>query len=710
MHYPNKIQQTIKYKLFMSVVFLTTLFTITSCSQGGGSSGSGGNSQNVTANVINENPPPNTQNYLLIGAKGRSGKGVVFKCNLDGTQCAEFIGGNIPFISSEPTEKSIKLAKGDNFGSSISGNQNFIYIGSEGKRGKDQYKKADPTSHNGTVYKCDLTGKNCAQFDSETINLITNDNFGSSLFATKDKIYIGAPGRDSGDTVPSLSPNYKDYIGAVFQYDINGINASELIAGKNQSSKIKSQLNRLDHLGTSIFVTNSYIYIGAKDKNGGNGAVFKCNLSGDNCVSFKTENLNLITNDNFGISLTGNGVNLFIGAIGRDSGLTSQSNLYDTGSIFKCDFNVGNCTAFLGGQNQESRKQLDLSVNDNFGSSIIATSDSIYIGSMGRKTDSNKRTGSVFKCNIDGTGCIELIAGKSKTITSDSLGLKDGDLFGSSITIVNLPISEASHVLNENCSDFKIIPNDVINNTKVTLCNLLVDANKSNTSFVNAYSKMNASTVILNDSQGSLRQIDSKTGNYIGAGSVYEYWGVRDWISSNPNDAYNANKKIFAFGEIANSIPQVGNIWKGIWDIRFVDDKGNILKAKSLTLGAYSGHNANYSIEKTLEPIYVANVYAAFVINTNEKENLYFLKNDGNYDILDTEKYSIIGNGKLNDLFNMLPPNEVNSIKFIIKLNDKIALYRKINNNQFQGYYLISINDIIQNNSKGKVTYVQLAD
>jgi hypothetical protein len=711
MHFPIKTQKTIKYKFFMSVVFLTTLFTISSCSQGSGSSGSGGgNSQNTSANVINENPPPNTQNYLLIGAKGRGGKGAVFKCNLDGTQCAEFIGGNIPFISSEPTAKNIKLTKGDNFGSSISGNQNFIYIGSEGKSGQNQYYKPDSTSPNGTVYKCDLTGKNCIQFDTDTMKLITNDNFGSSLFATKDKIYIGAPGRDSGDTVPTMSPNYKDDIGAVFQYDLNGINASEFIAGKNQTSKIKSQLNRLDHLGTSIFVTNSNIFIGAKDKNGGNGAVFKCDLSGDNCVAYKTDNLNLITNDNFGVSLSGNGVNLFVGAIGRDSGSTSQSNLYDTGSIFKCDFNVGNCIAFLGGQNQDSRKQLDLSVNDNFGSSVIATSDSIYIGSMGRKTDADKRTGAVFKCNIDGSNCVELIAGKSKINTSDSLGLKEGDLFGSSITIVNLPISEASHVLNENCSDLKIIANDVINNTKVTLCNLLVDANKSNSSFVNAYSKMNATTIILNDSQGSLRQIDSKTGTYIGAGSVYEYWGVRDWISSNPNDAFNAHKKIVAFGELSNSIPQIGNIWKGIWDIRFVDEKGNILKANSLTMGTYSGHNANYSIEKAFDAIYVANVYAAFVINTNEKENLYFLKKDGNYDILDTEKYNVISNGKLNDLFNMLPPNEVNAINFIIKLNDKIALFRKINNNQFPGYYLISINDIIQNNAKAKVTYVQLAD
>ena len=58
----------------------------------------------------------------------------------------------------------------------------------------------------------------------------------------------------------------------------------------------------------------------------------------------------------------------------------------------------------------------------------------------------------------------------------------------------------------------------------------------------------------------------------------------------------------------------------------------------------------------------------------------------------------------------MLPPNEVNAINFTIKLNDKIALFRKTNNNQFPGYYLISINDIIQNNPKAKVTYVQLAD
>ena len=580
------------------------------------------------------------------------------------------------------------------------------------KAGKTNSINQIPYSPNGAVYKCDLTGKNCSIIDTSSLKLITNDNFGRSIFATKDKIYVGSPGRDSGNTIPSLNPNYKDDIGAIFQFDSKGINPSEIIAGKNPTSKIKEQLNRLDQIGTSIFVTNSNIYIGAKDKNSTNGAVFKCNLTGDQCISFKNDAIKLITNDNLGSSLSGNSTDLFIGATGRDSGSVSQSNLYDTGSVIKCNFNGDNCSEFLGGQNQESQKSLELKVNDNFGSSLVVFGDAIYIGAMGRKNNSDKRTGAVFKCNIDGSNCIELIGGKSKKFPGDSFGLKEDDLLGSSISIVTLPVSEVTvNVLNENFSDLRLIPRDILNNTKVTLCNILNDSNKANTNFVNAYSKMNATTLILNDSQGSLRQIDSRTGSYIGAGSVYEYWGARDWISSNPNDAYNASKKIFAFGEMANSIPQIGNIWNGIWDIRFVDDKGNILKANSLTTGAFSGHNANYTVEKTLDSNYVTNVFGAFFINFNDKENLYFLKKGGNYDILETERYTVVSNGKSSELFNMIPENEVSAITFIVKLSDKIALYRKSNNsNQFQGYYLISVNDIIQKNKNGQVIFIQTSE
>jgi hypothetical protein len=421
--------------------FLLTLFLLSSCSKGGGSGG-GNDSQNASANVVNENPASNMQNYLLIGAKGRSDTGSVFKCSLDGTDCVEFLGGKIGL----PSSPELKLQNDDSFGSSISANDKYIFIGSNYKNGFDQNNKPAAKNPNGAIYKCDLSGKNCTIIATDSLKLITNDNFGTSLFATKDAIYTGATGRDGG--TPSQS-NIFD-IGAIFKCNSEGTNCAEFIAGKNTTSSIKKDLKGNDHLGTAIYISNSNIYIGAKDKYNFNGAVFKCDLSGQNCIQFDTAPLKLITNDNFGVSLSGNENNIFIGSIGRDSGQTNVPELYDTGSVFQCDLNGKNCLELLGGQNQTSRKALGIAVNDNFGSSIAVIGDSIYIGAMNRKDVSGKRTGSVFKCKIDGTNCNELIGGKSINLnSSNTLGLKEGDLFGSSITIVTLPKTETGFILRD---------------------------------------------------------------------------------------------------------------------------------------------------------------------------------------------------------------------------------------------------------------------
>ena len=115
-NYPNLSQS--KRSLSIKILsFLWTLFLFSSCSKGGGSGG-GNDSQNASANVVNENPASNMQNYLLIGAIGRSDTGSVFKCSLDGTDCVEFLGGKIGL----PSSPELKLQNDDSFGSSISAN------------------------------------------------------------------------------------------------------------------------------------------------------------------------------------------------------------------------------------------------------------------------------------------------------------------------------------------------------------------------------------------------------------------------------------------------------------------------------------------------------------------------------------------------------------------------------------------------------------
>ncbi len=447
MHYFDKKSgsQMLKYSgIFIIIV------SMLSCSKGGGGGGGNNDSANSTANVVNSNPSGNNQNFLLIGAKGRNGTGSVFRCSLDGNDCIEMLGG----ISGFTTASNLSLDQNGAFGTSVSVNSNSIYVGSNNKSGYNMSNVVEANNPNGAIYKCDLSGLNCSIIDTSNVKLITNDNLGSSLFVTDTAIFSGAVGRDGG--TPAQSSLYD--MGSIIKCNADGTNCSEIMGGKNQTNLIRKDLQGFDNFGSSIYITKSFMYIGAKNKNAGNGRVFKCNLDGSNCVPFDVAKLNLITNDNFGYSIAGSNENIFVGAVGRDSGPTNRSDLYDTGSVFKCDFDGKNCVEAFGGQNQKSFNELKLAVNDNFGSAIAVLDNYIYIGAMGRKDDSGKRTGSVYRCNLNGlkdkpqelTNCIEIIAGKTNGVSKAKiLGLKEGDAFGSSITIATLPANETSLILQD---------------------------------------------------------------------------------------------------------------------------------------------------------------------------------------------------------------------------------------------------------------------
>lgn len=443
----QKFEIKIKYQIISTLFILLFLL---SCSKGGGGFGGGYDSANSSANVVIPNPNGNNQNYLLIGAKGRNGTGSVYRCSLDGDDCIEIFGGLAGYISAT----NLTLKQNDSFGSSIGVNDNSIYIGALNKSGFNAANILEQNNPNGAVYKCDLSGLNCSIIDSSSLKLITNDNFGTSIFATNDSIFIGAIGRDGG--TPAQSNLYD--MGSLFKCDADGTKCIEIMGGKNQTNQIRKDLNGFDNFASSIYLTNSSLYIGAKNKNGGNGRVFKCKADGSNCVQFDISRLNLITNDNFGYSIAGSDKNIFVGAIGRDSGPTNKSDLYDTGAVFRCDFDGKNCSEIYGGQNQKSFNELKLGVNDNFGSALAVYGNYIYVGAVGRKDETGKRTGSVFRCKLEPgkdndkqlTDCIELIAGRTHGVNKARiLGLKEGDSFGSSITVATLPMTETGFILQD---------------------------------------------------------------------------------------------------------------------------------------------------------------------------------------------------------------------------------------------------------------------
>ncbi|RDB37038.1 MAG: hypothetical protein DCC88_01955 [Spirobacillus cienkowskii] len=387
--------------------------------------------------------------YLLIGASDRSGKGAVFRCTLEGKNCIEFLGGNKKFKdSSNPTYTTPNLFIGDSFGSSLFIYDNLIYIGAISRNNKKATDAGSISSANfkddvGTIFECKLNGDNCREFigghvgfpivqDAEGIGMrqFSGDYFGVSLFFYNDKLYAGAYGRDS---------NSKDETGVLVRCNADGRGCIEFIGGKNKATDKNKLFSAYDHFGYSVNINKNKLFVGAKNKNGGSGAVFKCNLDGSQCSLLNVSNLKLSTNDTFGSDLASNANNLFVGAMGRNGYPPSDPEQYDIGAVFKCNSDGNNCSEFLGGQNKSSARDLGLAQDDFFGSSIALTSEYIFIGAKGRKDNNDNRVGAVFRCKLDGSECLELVGGKNQEyLKSASFELNDGEFFGSSLAIVTL--------------------------------------------------------------------------------------------------------------------------------------------------------------------------------------------------------------------------------------------------------------------------------
>ncbi|APJ04093.1 hypothetical protein [Silvanigrella aquatica] len=381
---------------------------------------------------------------LLIGAKGRFGKGAVFKCNLDGKNCEEFLGGNKKFDDpSDVHYKQVTLYQADNFGSGIAVSKSNIYIGSMGRNNKKAADAGSISAANfkediGAIFKCNLNGKDCFEFiggqvgfnknEEKNIDLYPTDNFGSSLIVMKDRMYVGCMGRDS---------KTKDELGAIFECGLSEKFCSEIFAGKNKFSEKNNMFKENDAIGSSIFATKNHLFIGAFHKNEGNGRLLKCDLSFKKCEIIDALYLKLITNDSFGASITGNASNIFVGALGRNGIPRTDPALFDIGTVFKCSIEGTNCVEIVGGENKESVTALALSVNDYLGSSVTLTDDYLFIGAMGRKNISGERTGAVYRCDLNGKNCVELLGGKNKdSLSADGITLYDGDQFGSSLAVI----------------------------------------------------------------------------------------------------------------------------------------------------------------------------------------------------------------------------------------------------------------------------------
>ncbi|WGL60502.1 hypothetical protein QEJ31_02655 [Pigmentibacter sp. JX0631] len=262
--------------------------------------------------------------------------------------------------------------------------------------------------------------------------------------------------------------------------------------------------------------------------------------------------------------------------------------------------------------------------------------------------------------------------------------------------------NSANKIEEERCQNLGGSSNSMLENLKITLCKIGKDINSSNINYISTYSSQTKKTLILDDSQSSFKQIEFLTGKYLFEGTGYENWGAGDWISLNP--PYTTNQKLLAFGELPNQFnPSAANNSAFLSDVRFIDSEGNILRAIS---GTQNSNAKNYGIEKKLEKPYATSLLGAFVYNNKQENAVYFLKKDLQYDKLDTS-FNKVSQGNIADLFYMLPADEIKNIKYILKTENHLTLY-KTKGKKFDGYYLIPIQEIFAKDGTHSFYYVKL--
>ena len=140
------------------------------------------------------------------------------------------------------------------------------------------------------------------------------DFFGRSFFATKDNLFVGAPGLviDGGD---------------LFKCDSDGTNCHIAISGTPNST---------EGVGKAFAGNENNFYVGAPRMHTNAGGVLKCDGSGANCNPIDTSSLGLVDDSQFGIKLILTGQHLYISASG-DVGVS--------GNVFICKTDGTNCKA-----------------------------------------------------------------------------------------------------------------------------------------------------------------------------------------------------------------------------------------------------------------------------------------------------------------------------------------------------------------------------
>lgn len=281
--------------------------------------------------------------------------------------------------------------------------------------------------------------------------------------------------------------------------------------------------------------------------------------------------------------------------------------------------------------------------------------------------------------------------------------------------------SQFHSIINESCFD---ILNNIetnisnINNIKLILCENIQKNLNNGEKLLNTFSSMWQASIQFSENKDTFTQI-------LPDGTYIFDWALSDWISDDINFHDLKSKFIFAFGEMPSILEPKGSfnfvtfknseqkIW-GVWDIRFIDTEGYIWYAKEHDF--QSDFKVKYFVEDKLHMEDLKNVYAVFKGLGTDLIFLKKIENEGVekfiYEIfeynIEARKYiDISATGNVSDLFLQIPLEDISQIDYIQKIpGDMLAIFKKSPiSSDYLGYYLISVNDI--KNENALVTYVK---
>ena len=357
----------------------------------------------------------------------------------------------------------VSLEGSDSFGASVSlsGDGKKLAVGASGDD--------DGGDNRGAVYLYTIAGspwgktvekKRKLSHRHASVSVDNRDNFGISVSLSADgsKLAVGASGDDDG-------PKQEENQGAVYLYTLNesGRPWGQTVkkAAKLSNFYTRLSLSKDDKFGGSVSLSNdgSKLAVGAAgDDDGGSdkGAVRLYTVRGSSWGQTVTQvvklsdshaEVSLRDDDNFGwgVSLSGDGKKLAVGASGDNGGGKNQGAVYLytlTKSGKSWGQTVKKAKKLLHGLSLSSG-QISLKDYDSFGSSVSLSNDGskLAVGASGDGdggSDSSANRGAVYLYTVAGSGASWGSAVTQAVKLSHSHGkvsLDNSDYFGSSVSL-----------------------------------------------------------------------------------------------------------------------------------------------------------------------------------------------------------------------------------------------------------------------------------